>query len=230
MKRAVFESDYAPGTTLFLLQTDDGDIIVKTRGDGEMRIATSGGKMHGRNLVDCVGGFAKAIDAINNAKTYENGVCVYRKPGDEERQEESAGALLKKLAEYENTELTPEEIGALKSSQWIYNPIDAPYSEFEQTIGAVEKALGFRLFVWQKTYIAQGKFRKMGATTAEILRDLLDVSGKPIDYSRRAESEREHFYRWELYRIKEKLDNAGIPTRTVFFSERDKRAYREKEG
>ena len=86
MRRAVFESDYAPGTTLFLLQTDDGDIIVKTRGSGEMRIATSGGKMHGRNLVDCVGGFAKAIDAINNAKTYENGVCVYRKPGDEERQ------------------------------------------------------------------------------------------------------------------------------------------------
>lgn len=71
MKSAVFESDYARGTTLFLAQTDDGDIIVKTRGDGEMRIATSGGKMHGRDLVDCVSGFAKAIDAINSAKEKE---------------------------------------------------------------------------------------------------------------------------------------------------------------
>lgn len=123
-----------------------------------------------------------------------------------------------------------EETEALESAEWIYRTIYAPSSEFEQTIGAVEKALGFRLFVWQKTYIAQGKFRQMGTTTAEILRDLLDVSGKPIDYSRRAESEREHFYRWELYRIKEKLDNAGIPTRTVFFSEGDKRAYKRKEG
>ena len=116
------------------------------------------------------------------------------------------------------------------SAEWIYRTIYAPSSEFEQTICEVEKALGFRLFVWQKTYIAQGKFRQMGATTAEILRELLDVSGKPIDYSRRAESEREHFYRWELYRIKEKLDNAGISTKTVFFSERDKRAYKQKEG
>lgn len=68
MKRALFESDYAPGTTLTMVQTDDGDIILKIRGDGEMRIATSGGRLHGQNLVDCVGGFAKAIDAINSAR------------------------------------------------------------------------------------------------------------------------------------------------------------------
>lgn len=68
MKRAVFESDYAPGTTLFIMQTDDGDIIVKTRGEGEMRITTHGGKLHGQNLVDCVSGFAKAIDAICSAE------------------------------------------------------------------------------------------------------------------------------------------------------------------
>lgn len=71
MKRTVFESDYARGTTLFLMQTDDGDIIVKTRGEGKMRIATSGGKLHGKDLVDCVNGFAKAIDAINNAQAKE---------------------------------------------------------------------------------------------------------------------------------------------------------------
>lgn len=222
MRRAVFESDYAPGTTLFLLQTDDGDIIVKTRGDGEMRIATSGGKMHGRDLVECVGGFAKAIDAINNAKAHEN----VEKP--EEPKKWAVWSVLKKLEAYEETGLTPEEVQALKSSQWVYGSINAPSSEFEQTIIAVEKALGFRLFAWQKTYVAYGHFRQMGTTTAEILRDLLDVSGEPIDYSRNAASERERFYRRELREIKAKLDSAGIHTRTVFFSER--RACKRKEG
>ena len=66
MKRVVFESDYAPGTNLVIMQTDDGDIILKISGNGEMRVATDGGKLHGQSLVDCVGGFAKAIDAINS--------------------------------------------------------------------------------------------------------------------------------------------------------------------
>lgn len=122
------------------------------------------------------------------------------------------------------------EVQTLKSAEWIYSSFNAPSHEFEQTIGEVEKALGFRLFVWQKDYIAYGKFRHGGATTAEILKDLLDVSGKPIDYSRYAANERERFYRRELQKIKEKLDGAGIPTRTVFFSEKDKRAYKQKEG
>ena len=68
MKRAVFESDYAPGTTLFIMQTDDGDIIMKTRGEGEMRITTYGGKLHGKDLVDCINGFSKAIDALRSAE------------------------------------------------------------------------------------------------------------------------------------------------------------------
>ena len=68
MKRAVFESDYAPGTNIVIVQTDDGDIILKITGNGEMRIATSGGKLHGESLVDCVSGFAKAIDAICSAE------------------------------------------------------------------------------------------------------------------------------------------------------------------
>lgn len=122
-----------------------------------------------------------------------------------------------------------EEVKTIKPATWIYNSDGVSSGELRRTIGAVEKALGFRLFAWQKTYIACGQFRQMGVTTAEILRDLLDVSGEPIDYSGRAKSEREKFYRRELHEIKTKLDNAGIPTRTVFFSERDKRAYREKE-
>lgn len=64
MKHALFESDYAPGTFLTMVQTDDGDIVLKIKGDGEMRIATSGGKLHGERLNKCVLGFAAAIDAM----------------------------------------------------------------------------------------------------------------------------------------------------------------------
>lgn len=127
-----------------------------------------------------------------------------------------------RLAAYEDTSLTPEEAAGL----WIYGNVIPPDGDFEKTIHAVEDALGFKLFVWQKNYLAYGEFRQMGVTTAKILRELLDVSGAPIDYSRHAGSAREKTYREELQKIKKKLDEAGIPTRKVFFSERDKR----KEG
>ena len=68
MKRARIESDYAPGTFLTIVQTDDGDIIAKVSGPGEMRIATSGGKMHGEKLVSCIAGFSKIIDVLNSAE------------------------------------------------------------------------------------------------------------------------------------------------------------------
>lgn len=121
-----------------------------------------------------------------------------------------------------------EETGLTQGAvaDWIYRSINPPDSELEKTIRAVESALGFKLFVWQKTYIESERFRYMGDTTARILRDLLDVSEKPIDYTRGAATPRQQFYRRELREIKEKLDRAGIPTRTVFFSEKDKR----KEG
>lgn len=125
--------------------------------------------------------------------------------------------VVERLAAYEETGLEPREI-----ANWIYSSANPPDSEFEKTISAVENALGFKLFVWQKTYIENGHFRQMGDTTARILRDLLDVSGEPIDYTRGATTQRQQFYRRELREIKEKLDRAGIPTRTVFFFERDK--------
>lgn len=35
-----------------------------------------------------------------------------------------------------------------KNMEWIYAPINEP--DLENTLEAVEKALGFKLFVWQK--------------------------------------------------------------------------------
>lgn len=54
-----------------------------------------------------------------------------------------------------------------KNMDWIYRPINEP--DLESILAEVEKALGFKLFVWQKTFIATGVFRQYGATTAKIL-------------------------------------------------------------
>lgn len=98
--------------------------------------------------------------------------------------------------------------------------------ELERKFEAIEKALGFKLYIWQKTFIAYGYFRQYGATTAEILRDLLAIDAAPIDYTRPTKSNIEAFYKKELREIKEKLDSQGIPTRTVFFTNADKEKYK----
>ncbi len=125
-------------------------------------------------------------------------------------------------------EFHTEYLGKPFVPAWIYGDVDPHNEEFDQTIQAVERALGFKLFVWQKAFINQGEFRQMGATTAEILRELLNVSGEPIDYSRPPTSKREQFHREELRRIKRKLDEARIPTRHVWFSEQDKHYWRRR--
>ena len=58
-----------------------------------------------------------------------------------------------------------------KNMDWIYRPINEP--DLENTLEAVEKALGFKLFVWQKTFIATGVFRQYGATTVATSRQQL---------------------------------------------------------
>ena len=97
--------------------------------------------------------------------------------------------------------------------------------EEERIFETIEKALGYELFVWQKTYIISGNFRQYGATTAIILRELLNINEPPIDHTIRCKNESERLYREELKKMKEILENEGIQTRTVFFSNEDKREY-----
>lgn len=112
-----------------------------------------------------------------------------------------------------------------KNMDWIYRPINEP--DLENTLAAVEKALGFKLFIWQKTFIATGIFRQYGETTAKILRELLAVDARPLDYTNKnpGGSIRAAFYREELLKIKEKLDAAGVPTRKVATSRQQLREY-----
>lgn len=120
-----------------------------------------------------------------------------------------------------------EEFNMKKIPEWIYMPINLS-PELEKTFEAVEKALGFKLFIWQKTFIAYGTYRKSGRTTAEILRDLLDVSKPPLDYTKPVTNHMERLYREETRQIKAKLDAAGIPTRIIFFSQQEKQNYYSK--
>ena len=109
-----------------------------------------------------------------------------------------------------------------ENTEWIYMPLSGQDGELESILEKVEDALGFKLFIWQKTYIAQGHFRKYGATTAEVLKDLLQVDAPPLDYSNRTGNHMQELYRDELKKIKRKLNQAGIPTREVFFSVKEK--------
>lgn len=109
---------------------------------------------------------------------------------------------------------------------WLYRPI---YPE-EKFFKRVEAALGFKLFIWQKAFIVTGVFRQYGKTTAEILRELLDTKAEPLDYTRPTENVRARFYRDELREIQKKLQKAGIETRQVFWSEKERRNYYWKNG
>lgn len=64
MKCVKVQSDYSPNTYMRLVQTDDGDIVFKICGDGEMRIATSGGRFHGKKLVAVCGAISDLMDAL----------------------------------------------------------------------------------------------------------------------------------------------------------------------
>lgn len=90
--------------------------------------------------------------------------------------------------------------------------------EKEQMLKRVERALGFKLFIWQKTYIVDGVFRQYGRTTAECLRELLNTGLPPVDYSKPAPDINEKIRRQEMKKIQEKLIAEGIETRTIFWS------------
>lgn len=88
----------------------------------------------------------------------------------------------------------------------------------------IEKALGYKLFRWQKTYLITGTFRQYGKTTAKILRNLLAVNDPPLDLSI-VRNEIDRLHRRYYRDIQERLMKAGIPTRTVFYDRLDRIRY-----
>ena len=122
---------------------------------------------------------------------------------------------------------TPEQVReAVETHKRFYRNIFAP--DEEKLFEAIENALGFKLYFWQKTFLATGYYRQIGQTTAECLRALL-ITKRPIDYSEPARNAREDCERMQMNEIQAKLQAAGIATNPILRSRKEKADYmREK--
>lgn len=118
----------------------------------------------------------------------------------------------------------------IKQPSWMYDiPFYAP--EYNELFEKVEKALCFKLFTWQKTYIINEEYRRSGRTTAEILRKLLvnehnnslNVDDCYIDFSFPYVNEYEKWFRREVVRIKRILDEHGVKTKPIVTNSVDRR-------
>ena len=104
---------------------------------------------------------------------------------------------------------------------------DNCFSEKEiKLFEAIENALGYKLYFWQKAFLITGHFRQTGETTAICLKRLL--GNTPIDLSRPAKNKKEHCERHQLMQINNKLQHAGIATAPIFTRQKDVLDYKEQ--
>lgn len=110
--------------------------------------------------------------------TYEKVVEQDRLPKEEPMTNKKAAEILEMVrgmsANSDEEEAFAKAIEALEEQdkyKWIFGELPDP--EWNKIFEEVEKALGFKLFHWQKTYVVGVGFRQWGSTTACILRDLL---------------------------------------------------------
>lgn len=111
--------------------------------------------------------------------------------------------------------------------EWQHREMGQP--ALDELFNKINEALGIELWIWQKTYMAMGVYRQIGATTAECLRTLLFGKTTPLDYSRQPRSKRERCEREQLREIYQKLNEAGIQTRQVFWNREEKEQWHESQ-
>ena len=63
---ARLKSDYSTNTVLSIVRSEDGDVCIKIFGDDEMRIATSGSRLQGDDLVRVIDAFQNLMDVIDS--------------------------------------------------------------------------------------------------------------------------------------------------------------------
>ena len=123
---------------------------------------------------------------------------------------------------YENEKKKTENL------EWIYHIPEENYGIVDFDV--IEKALGFRLFGYQKSYILHQGFRRMGRTTAEVFQMLFDKDqyDNPIDFTEPPRNKRLRIFRQQFREIWEKLRDAGVEMRPVLWSREDKEKYETK--
>lgn len=99
----------------------------------------------------------------------------------------------------------------------VYGPKPDMFDEKGEQIRLIEKALGFRLFIWQKTLIMNNTLRYTGLTTAECVRTLIRKTSSGVIKLAVPRNNRERFENEELVRIKKLLDAEGVPTNRIEF-------------
>lgn len=125
---------------------------------------------------------------------------------------------------------TAKKIGieAIKQDEKIhFNPVP----ELQKLFDYIENKLGFRLYTWQKTYIAYGMYRQSGLTTARILQLLFNPHHKlVIDLTGFPKSPELKFGRDEMIRIYKELKDQEIDMTKCLLTKEDKKAYIEQGG
>ncbi len=133
-------------------------------------------------------------------------------------------SIAEKLKEKSKKDFMGIKIEEVVPEEFYHSPYERDsWVDFD----AVEKALGFKLFGYQKSYILGQGFRQMGETTAEILQMLFDKDqyNNPIDFTYTPRNKQEAIFRQQFRDIWEKLHDTGIEMKPVFWSEEDKKSY-----
>ena len=127
------------------------------------------------------------------------------------------------LKEYiNNINHTGPEVEAIKGlleDSKILDQIYAPVVPIEQEIKIIDKALGYKLFVWQKALIYSGKLRRTGKTTAWVIRRLLYEDDIYIGF--KYEKAEDRFENKELLKIAELLKDTGLIKAKIHLNKRN---------
>lgn len=112
-----------------------------------------------------------------------------------------------------------EAIKGLLEDTKILDQIYAPVVPIEQEIKIIEKALGYKLFVWQKSLIYIGMLRRTGKTTAWVIRQLLYEDDIYIGFT--YEKPEVRFENKELLKIAELLKDTGLIKAKIHLNKRN---------
>lgn len=101
------------------------------------------------------------------------------------------------------------EYGMLEAHyESVDNWLHMPYPEYEEMFQKIEKALGFKLFTWQKTFLIVGEYRRIGDTTARSIKQLLE--DREINLQIPPRNARQRFEQKELLKIYDQLKPTGL--------------------